>query len=204
MNILKLLFRCNVHAQPFFSFFFLFVHLLWLEIHKCHYYWMTSRTPKMFTEGSTFLSCLQNWSCWVWVGWLVGWMVWGFTYSQCWVCTQIAVCLLTETLQTFIITFADSSIYVGNEGEKSSSLSSYSAVGYDKLWIHHGCCFFCVEWYKWWQIPPSCIMCVQLIGITRWDGCVLAEGGAASSNHSEEGRYRSCCQDASQPHLHHI
>lgn len=33
-----------------------------------------------------------------------------------------------------------------------------------------------VEWCKWWQIPSSLIMRVQLIGVTHRDGHVLALG----------------------------
>ena len=33
-----------------------------------------------------------------------------------------------------------------------------------------------VEWCKWWQIPSSLIMHVQLIGVTHRDGHVLALG----------------------------
>lgn len=36
-----------------------------------------------------------------------------------------------------------------------------------------------VEWCKWWQIPSSLIMHVQLIGVTHRDGHVLALGWGA-------------------------
>lgn len=42
-----------------------------------------------------------------------------------------------------------------------------------------GCSSISLEWCKWWQIPSSLIMCVQLIGVTHRDGCVLALGWGA-------------------------
>lgn len=42
-----------------------------------------------------------------------------------------------------------------------------------------GCSSISLEWCKWWQIPSSLIMCVQLIGVTHRDGCILTLGWGA-------------------------
>lgn len=52
-------------------------------------------------------------------------------------------------------------------------------VGHDKPWTHHWLRLISVEWCKWWQIPSSLIMCVQLIGVTHRDGHALALGWGA-------------------------